>query len=104
MTRHWACRIGFRDIYASYRYGVEEWYEERCLLFKYKSVNMAWSDEKEVWIDRRKHRCCKCPYYPLCFRQEIIRSKYWNRRKELGEIYWYLEELNGCDWEETWDD
>ena len=91
-------RVGFREIY-EYD-GADDWYEERCNLFRYRTVNCAFSVSRGVNIERRHRRCFRCAYYPICFRLEIMREKLGSG-KIPNDIYWILEELN-TDERETW--
>ena len=98
MGRHIYYRVGFRKVY-EYD-GCDDWYEERCALFQYRTVNYAFSNAKTVLIYRLPFRCFKCPYYDTCFRIEILDSK---REKIPEEIYWLLRELSYDEYDE-WDD
>jgi len=102
MGRHWWCRSGFREIYES----SEDWHEERCTLFKYKTVNYVFAGGGEVYINRLPHRCYRCAYYPTCFKYDIIWSKYLRYFFHGNDdgIMWILLDLNSCDEEVSWRD
>lgn len=106
MTHHYFRRYGFRLIYESD--GDDDWYEERCALFKYNSVNCAFSVSKGVYINRWARRCCKCPFFRLCFRQVIIRAKYCLDEKTLRKVdrkvLMTLLDLNDADERDAWRD
>jgi len=104
MTIHRWCRVGFREVYEC----DDGWYEERCSLFKYRSVNFVIGNGGEVWIDRRGFRCFRCAFYPLCFKDEIIQRKYgkllFSGDKDKVKTYLLIEGLNSCDDEDWWVD
>jgi len=78
MGGYWMGRYGFRWVYHHYG-GSDDWYEERCLLFKYRSVNFLFVNGGEIVIDRLGRRCHRCVYYPICFRKEILEEKFKER-------------------------
>ena len=98
MGRHIFYRTGFREVY-EYD-GSDDWYEERCSLFRYRSVNCAFSNAKAVLIDRLPRRCFRCPHYTNCFRIEVLSKK---KRKMPEEIYQLLYELSYDEYE-VWED
>ena len=100
MGRHIYYRIGFRKVY-EYD-GSDDWYEERCGLFKYRTVNYAFSNAKAVLIDRLPFRCLRCPHYMNCFRDEVLRRKF-NEGRIPEKIYWLLLELTYDEYE-AWRD
>jgi len=104
MSRHRVCVTGFRERYEEERYGYTYYEEERCLLFKYKTVNLA--EHADGWFkDRQPLRCYRCPYYNVCFRYEIIWRKYYPKLEEENpKLFWVLVDLNSCDTENTWKD
>ena len=98
MGRHIYYRTGFRKVY-EYD-GYDDWYEERCGLFRYRTVNVAFSNAKAVDIDRLPFRCFRCPHYVNCFRLEILGKK---REKIPEKIYWLLRELSYDEYDEWCD-
>lgn len=99
MGRHIYYRTGFRKVY-EYE-GSDDWYEERCGLFRYRTVNVAFSNAKAVLIERRPFRCFRCPHYSNCFRFEIMQGKYFGRIPL--ETFLLLRELNYDEYDE-WSD